>query len=397
MVHTLPEEQRHLLELVEGFARTELAPRADAHERDAIFPRELFDRLAAMDLTGLPFDEEVGGSALPLRTYLLVLEEISRAFLALGLGLSVHTLATWGIDTHATAAQRDALVPDLVEGRLLGAYSLSEPGSGSDAAAMTTRARRDGDTYRLDGVKAWVTHGGVADRYLVMARTGAEGPRGISAFVVDADQPGLTFAAPEEKMGLKASPTTQLIFEDAPVPADRLLGGEEGGGFGVAMASLDGGRLGISACAVGLSQAALDVALDYARERHQFGRPIAEFQGVSFLLADMATRTEAARTLYRSVADRRDHAQGRGPHRDTPGAGSGYSTTRGAAMSKLFATDAAMQTTTDAVQVLGGYGYTTDFPVERYLREAKVLQIVEGTNQIQRMVIGRDLTGIGSR
>jgi alkylation response protein AidB-like acyl-CoA dehydrogenase len=397
VVHTLPEEHRHLLELVEGFARTEVVPRADDIERAGVFPRELFDQLAAMDLTGLPFDEEVGGSALPYRTYLLVLEELAQALLSLGLGLSVHTLATWGIDAHATDEQRRRLVPDLVSGRLLGAYSLSEPGSASTAAAMTTRARRDGEVYRLDGVKAWVTHGGIADRYLVMARTGERGPSGISAFVVDADQPGLRVAAPEDKMGMRSSPTAQLVFENAPVPADRLVGGEEGGGFRVAMASLDGGRLGIAACAVGLSQAALNVAVAYARERHQFGRPIAEFQGISFLLADMATRTEAARTLYRSAAERRDHARGVGAHRDTPGAGSGYRTSRLAAMSKLFATDAAMQTTTDAVQVLGGYGYTTDFPVERYLREAKVLQIVEGTNQIQRMVIGRDLTGVGSR
>jgi alkylation response protein AidB-like acyl-CoA dehydrogenase len=377
VVHTLPEEQRALLELVEGFVRTDVVPQADRYEREHTFPRPLFDQLAAMDLTGLPFGDDVGGSAVPFRTYLMVVEELSRGFLALGLGLSVHTLSTWGIDTHATGDQRSRFVPDLVAGRLLGAYSLSEPGSGSDAAAMTTRARRDGDVYRLDGVKAWVTHGGVADRYLVMARTGdGDGARGISAFVVDADQPGLTVADPESKMGMWASPTAQLIFEDAPVPADQLVGDEEGQGFRIAMASLDGGRLGIAACAVGLAQAALDVALAYAREREQFGRPIADFQGVSFLLADMATRTEAARTLYRSAADRRDH---------------GFGVTKVAAMSKLFATDAAMQTTTDAVQVLGGYGYTTDFPVERYLREAKVLQIVEGTNQIQRLVIGRRL------
>ena len=393
MVHTLPEEHRSLLELVRGFAVTDVAPRADAYERAREFPRELFDQLAAMDLTGLPFDADLGGSELPFRTYLMVIEELSRAFLALGMGLSVHTLATWGITTHATPEQRARFVPELVAGRALGAYALSEPGSGSDAAAMTTRARRDGDVYRIDGVKAWVTHGGVADRYLVMARTSEDGSRGISAFVVDADQPGMTVATPESKIGLWASPTAQLRFDAAPVPADRLLGGEEGRGFRVAMASLDGGRLGIAACAVGLAQAALDVAVDYARQREQFGRPIIDHQGVSFLLADMATRTDAARALYLSAADRRDHAAGQGPFADTPGAGSGYAVTKVAAEAKLFATDAAMQTTTDAVQVLGGYGTTTDFPVERYLREAKILQIVEGTNQIQRLVIGRQLTG----
>ncbi|MEX2504814.1 MAG: acyl-CoA dehydrogenase family protein [Egicoccus sp.] len=378
MIHRLPEEQRSLIELVEGFRRESVAPVAADYERDHAFPRPLFDQLARMDLTGLPFGEDVGGSSLPFATYLMVVEELSRGFLALGLGLSVHTLSTWGIDTHATEQQRQRFVPDLVAGRALGAYSLSEPGSGSDAAAMTTVARRDGDVYRLDGVKAWVTHGGVADRYLVMARTGDTGGRGISAFVVDADQPGLTVAAPEQKMGMWASPTAQLIFDDAPVPADQLVGGEEGQGFRIAMASLEGGRLGIAACATGLAQAALDAALAYAREREQFGQPIASFQGVSFMLADMATRTEASRTLYQSAADRRDH---------------GFDVGKVAAMSKLFATDAAMETTTEAVQVFGGYGYTTDFPVERYMREAKVLQIVEGTNQIQRLVIGRKLTG----
>jgi alkylation response protein AidB-like acyl-CoA dehydrogenase len=390
-VHTLPEEQRHLLELVRGFAQTEVAPRADGFERDHAFPRALFDQLGRMDLTGLPFPVELGGSGLPYRTYLLVVEELSRAFLALGLGLSVHTLATWGIATFGTDEQRERFVPDLVAGRALGAYSLSEPDAGSDAAAMTTRARRDGDVYRLDGVKAWVTHGGVADRYLVMARTSDDGARGISAFIVDADQPGLTVAPPESKLGMWASPTAQLVFEDAVVPADRLVGGEEGTGFRIAMASLDGGRLGIAACSVGLSQAALDVAVAYARERQQFGRPIIEHQGVSFLLADMATRTEAARALVLSAADRRDHAAGVGPHEGREGAGTGYRVTGPAAMSKLFASDAAMQTASDAVQVLGGAGYTTEYPVERYLREAKVLQIVEGTNQIQRMVIGRHL------
>lgn len=376
MIHTLPEEQRHLLELVEGFARTEVAPAAEGYEQAHEFPRPLFDQLGAMDLTGLPFAEAVGGSELPYTAVSLVIEELSRAFLALGLGLSVHLLATFGIDRFATPEQRERFVPDLVAGRALGAYALSEPGSGSDAAAMVTRARRDGEVYRLDGVKAWVTHGGVADRYLVMARTGPHRTGGISAFVIDADQPGMTVAPPESKIGMRASPTAQLVFEDAPVPVDRLLGGEEGRGFGVAMASLDGGRLGIGACAVGLSQAALDVARRYAGEREQFGRPIVEHQGVGFLLADMATRTEAARTLVLSAADRRDH---------------GFDVTRVAAMAKLFATDAAMATTTDAVQVLGGAGVTDDYPAERYLREAKILQIVEGTNQIQRLVIARSL------
>lgn len=377
-MHRLTGEERELIDLVREIATGKIAPTADSYEREHTFPRELFDLLAGLDLTGLPFAAGVGGSGISQRTYLMVVEEVTRAFAALGMGLSVHTLATWGIDTYATPSQRERFVPDLVAGRLLGAYSLSETGSGSDAAALTTRAVRDGDGYRLTGTKAWVTHGGVADRYLVMARTSDDGARGISAFVIDADQPGMTVAPPESKIAMWASPTAQLVFDQAPVDADRLLGGEEGRGFATAMASLDGGRLGIAACAVGLAQAALDEAVRYAGQREQFGRPIAAFQGVGFLLADMAARTEAARTLYRSAAEQRDQ---------------GLDIGRAAAMAKLVATDAAMQTTTDAVQVFGGVGLTTDVPVERYLREAKILQIVEGTNQIQRLVISRSLTG----
>ncbi|MGH3440505.1 MAG: acyl-CoA dehydrogenase family protein [Nitriliruptorales bacterium] len=374
----LPEEHRELLSMVTTFAEKEVAPGAAEGEANERFPRDVFEQLAELGLMGLPFPEDVGGGGLPYRTYLMVVEELSRAWLTVGLGLSVHTLATWGIEHHATEAQRAELVPPMVAGRLLGAYSLSEPGSGSDAAALETRAVADGDVYRLDGTKAWVTHAGVADRYLVMARTGEHGARGISAFVVDADQQGLEFPRPEDKMGMRASTTGQLRLEDAPVPADRLVGGAEGLGFEIAMAALDGGRLGIAAASVGLAQAALDEALAYAKQREQFGRPVVEFQGVSFMLADMATGVEAARALYLSAADRRD---------------AGEATTRLAAMSKLLASDVAMQVTTDAVQVHGGYGYTREYAVERYMREAKVLQIVEGTNQIQRLVIGRHLAG----
>jgi alkylation response protein AidB-like acyl-CoA dehydrogenase len=381
-VSATADQDAALHELVRDLARERLAPAADRFEREHTFPRELFDQLADLDLTGLPFSPDVGGSGLPHSSYLTVVEEVSRAYTALGMGLSVHTLATWGIDAHATPEQRERFVPDLVAGRALGAYALSEPGSGSDAGALTTRAVRDGDVYRLTGTKAWVTHGGVADRYLVMARTSHEGSRGISAFIVDADQPGLSFAAPEDKIAMWSSPTAQLILDDAPVPADRLLGGQEGTGFRVALASLDGGRLGIAACAVGLAQAALDAAVAYAGQREQFGRTIGSFQGIGFLLADMAARTEASRALYRVAARRRDE---------------GHEFTQEAAMAKLVATDAAMQTTTDAVQVFGGYGVTREFPVERYLREAKILQIVEGTNQIQRLVISRGLTGRSPR
>ncbi len=376
MVHTLPEEQRNLLELVTGFVDNEVRPRADQAEKDEAFPRDLWDQLGAMDLTGLPFGEDVGGYGLPYRTYLMVLEELARGFAAFGLALSVHSLVAVGIDKWATPEQRERFLPDLTSGRHLGGYCLSEPDAGSDAASLRCRAVRDGDAYRITGTKAWVTHAGEADTYLVFARTSDDGARGISAFVVDKDTEGLQVAPKEDKMGLRASPTAQLLFEDAVVPADRLLGGEEGIGFKVAMSALDRGRLGIAAVATGLAQAALDTALAYAKEREQFGTRIIDFQGVGFLLADMATQVEAARTLYRSAADRLDH---------------GFEVTKVCSMSKLFATDAAMQVTTDAVQVLGGVGYTRDFPAERFMREAKVMQIFEGTNQIQRLVISRNL------
>ncbi|MBW3562009.1 MAG: acyl-CoA dehydrogenase family protein [Actinobacteria bacterium] len=374
----LSEEERELLLTVRRFADDEIAPRAADGEAAERFPRDVFDELGQLGLMGLPFPEDVGGGALPYRTYLLVVEELATAWLTVGLGLSVHTLSTWGVEHHATDDQRARFIPPMTAGDRLGAYSLSEPDSGSDAASLSTRAVRDGDVYRLDGTKAWVTHAGEADRYLVMARTGDDGARGISAFVVDRDQEGLSFPPPEDKMGMRASTTGQLRFEDAPVPADRLVGEEEGTGFRIAMASLDGGRLGIAAASVGVAQAALGHAVSYATQREQFGRPVIGFQGVSFLLADMATGIEAARALYLDTAARRD---------------AGEDTSRQAAMSKLFASDVAMRVATDAVQVHGGYGYTREYPVERLMREAKVLQIVEGTNQIQRMVIGRKLAG----
>ena len=376
MVHTLPEEQRALLELVEGFVAHEVAPRAAEAEHEERFPRDRFDQLAEMDLTGLFFPEDVGGAGLPYRTYLMVLEELARGHATLGLAVSVSSLAGYAIEAFGTEEQRQTFARPIVEGANLGAYCLSEPHAGSDAASLSCRAVRDGEVYRLSGTKAWVTHGGVADRYVVFTRTGGEGPKGISAFIVDPDQDGLEVLAPEQKMGLKASPTAMLAFDDAPVPADRLIGGEEGLGFTIAMSALDGGRLGISAIAVGVAQAALDSALSYAREREQFGRSIIDFQGVSFMLADMATQIEAARSLYKDAASRRD---------------AGFDVSKVCSMAKLFCTDTAMQVTTDAVQVLGGVGYTRDFPVERYMREAKVMQIFEGTNQIQRLVIGRRL------
>ncbi|HZG95792.1 MAG TPA: acyl-CoA dehydrogenase family protein [Mycobacteriales bacterium] len=368
-------EAEPLFDLVRDLAAKEVAPHAAAMEEAGEFPREVFRTLGRAGLLGLPYPEEYGGGAQPYEVYLQVVEELSTAWLAVGLGVSVHTLACYPLAQFGTDEQRAQWLPDLVGGEQLGAYCLSEPGSGSDAAALATRAVRDGEEYVVDGVKAWVTHGGEADFYNLMVRTSDDGPRGISCLLAPGATAGLSAAPPEKKMGLRSSTTAQIRLDGARVPVDRRLG-DEGTGFSIALSALEGGRLGIAACSVGLAQAALDTATQYAREREQFGSPIIDFQGVSFLLADMATSIEAARALYLAAARRRD-------------AGEAYG--REAAMAKLFASDTAMGVTTDAVQVLGGYGYVTDYPAERYMREAKVLQIVEGTNQVQRLVIGRAL------
>ncbi|MFP5335494.1 MAG: acyl-CoA dehydrogenase family protein [Actinomycetes bacterium] len=369
------EEARDLLALVREIAADELAPRAAQVEESGDFPREVFRTLGKAGLLSLPYAEEHGGGAQPYTVYLQVLEELAAAWGTVALGVSVHTLACYPLAQFGTREQQDRWLPDLLGGDLLGGYCLSEPQSGSDAAALRTRAVLDGGEYVVDGTKAWITHGGAADFYTLMARTGGEGAKGISCFLVDAATPGVEGAPPERKMGFTGSRTSQVVFSGARVAAERLVG-EEGQGFSIALAALDAGRLGIAACAVGIAQAALDTAVAYAKERVQFGQRIIDLQGVSFLLADLATQVEAARALYLAAARRRDD---------------GLPFSKQAAMAKLFATDACMRVTTDAVQVLGGYGYVKDWPVERYFREAKVLQIVEGTNQVQRLVIGRHL------
>ncbi|MFE3828004.1 acyl-CoA dehydrogenase family protein [Streptomyces sp. NPDC059092] len=375
------EEAQDLVALVRDISRREIAPKAAEEEDAGRFPRELFRLLSTSGLLGLPYDTALGGGGQPYEVYLQVLEELAATRLTVGLGASVHTLACHALAGYGGKDQQTELLPAMLGGGLLGAYCLSEPASGSDAASLRTRAVRDGDHWVLTGTKAWITHGGVADFYTVLARTGADGARGITAFLVPGDAPGLNAAPPEKKMGMKGSPTAQLHFDGVRVADDRRIG-EEGQGFAIALSALDSGRLGIAACAVGVAQAALDEAVAYATGRRQFGRPVADFQGLRFLLADMATRIEAGRALYLAAARLRD-------------AGRPFSSQ--AAMAKLFCTDMAMQVTIDAVQVLGGYGYTADFPAERYLREAKVLQIVEGTNQIQRMVIARHLAGPETR
>ncbi|GLY24139.1 acyl-CoA dehydrogenase family protein [Micromonospora sp. NBRC 101691] len=371
----LPTDEAHdLLALATELADRELAPRAADFEARAEFPREVLRTLGRAGLLGLPYPEEHGGAAQPYEVYLQVLEILASRWLAVAEAVSVHTLACFPVAQYGSDELRKRL-PDMLGGELLGAYCLSEPQGGSDAASLATRATRDGDDYVLSGTKAWITHAHSADFYNVFCRTGGPGPKGISCLLADAGTPGITPQAVERTMGLRSSPVAQIAFDDARVPADRLVGGE-GTGFTIAMSALDSGRLGIAACAVGLAQGALDYAVGYARERQQFGRAIVDFQGLGFLLADLATQVSAARALTLAAARLRD-------------AGRPYSIE--AAKAKLFATDVAMRVTTDAVQVLGGAGYVADHPVERFMREAKVLQIVEGTNQIQRLVISRAL------
>jgi alkylation response protein AidB-like acyl-CoA dehydrogenase len=372
----LPTSQAtDLLKLAREIARDELAPLASRYEAEERFPREQFLLLGRCGLLGLPYPERWGGGNVPYEIYLQVLEEIATAWMTMGVGMSVHTMACYALAEYGTDEQRARWLGDLLAGDLLGAYALSEPHAGSDPAAMSTRAVRDGDAYVVTGTKAWITHGGHADFYTTMVRTSDDGGRGISCLLVDAATPGLSAGAPERKMGITASTTTQMIFDRARVDATRLIGAE-GRGLKIALSALNSGRLGIAACAVGLAQAALDEAVAYAKRRTQFDRAIIEFQGIEFLLADMAAAVESSRATYLEAARRRDR---RLPFQ------------RQAAIAKLVATDAAMKVTTDAVQVLGGAGYSRDFPVERYMREAKVPQIFEGTNQIQRMVIARSL------
>ncbi|MBM9510349.1 acyl-CoA dehydrogenase family protein [Actinacidiphila acididurans] len=378
VVRQLPtQEARDLLELTRDLARREIAPAAAAEEDAGRFPREIFTLIGRAGLLGLPYDEEYGGGGQPYEVYLQVLEELAAARLTVGLGVSVHTLASHALAEFGSKQQRADHLPHMLGGEQLGAYCLSEPTAGSDAAALRTRAVREDENWVLTGTKAWITHGGVADFYTVLARSGGEGPRGITAYLVPGDAPGLSAAPPERKMGLKASPTAQVHLDGVTVSDARRIG-DEGQGLTIALAALDCGRMGIAACATGVAQAALDAAIAYMGERRQFHRRLSDFQGLRFMLADMATRIEAGRALYLAAARLKDTGQP-------------YSAQ--AAMAKLFCTDTAMQVTTDAVQLLGGYGYTADFPVERYMREAKVLQIVEGTNQIQRMVIARHLAG----
>jgi alkylation response protein AidB-like acyl-CoA dehydrogenase len=372
----LDGETRDLLQMVREFSDEVLAPAAPGYEERSEDPAPLYKQLAELGLTGIPYPEEHGGGGQPYLTYLTVVEEIARAYLGFAIGLSVHTLCAFAVNGFGTDELKKDVLEKLCSGEWFGAYSLSEPHSGSDAVALSTKARAEGDGYRLSGSKVFCTRGDEADAVLVMARTGEEGARGISAFIVEKGTEGFAGSKKEDKMGWRSSPTWMLQLDDAFVPRSRLVG-EEGQGFRIALASLDSGRLGIAACSIGLAQRALDEAIKFTSEREQFGKPVNQNQGLQFMLSDMSTQIAAGRALYRHAARLRD---------------SGQDYSLEAAQAKLFCSDTAMSVTTDAVQLHGGYGYITEYPVERLMREAKGLQIVEGTNQIQRLVIGRHLT-----
>jgi alkylation response protein AidB-like acyl-CoA dehydrogenase len=378
----LAPEQKEIQGLARDFARQEIEPHAAEWDREHRFPREVFTKLAELGLMGVCVPAEYGGAEADFLSYILVLEELSRADAGVGVTVAVHTsavtlpLLAWGSDE-----QRSRFIPPLAAGELLGAFALTEPEAGSDAGALRTRAEHDGAGWRINGAKQWITNGRYAGTFLVFARTDPETPGagGVSAFVLDAEHVRIT--RDEEKLGLNSSATNDLVIEDSYVGRDRLLH-EENKGFQVAMQTLDGGRIGIAAQAVGIAQAAYDVAREYAKERHAFGRTISEFQAIQHKLADMSTEIDAARLLVYRAATLKERGE---PH------------TEAGAKAKLFASEMARRQTAEAIQVLGGYGYTKEFPVERYYRDAKITEIYEGTSEIQRLVIARSILGLQQR
>jgi alkylation response protein AidB-like acyl-CoA dehydrogenase len=378
----LSADQREIQALAREVAQAEIAPNAAAWDREHRFPRELFGKLGELGLMGVCVPEEYGGAGADFLSYVLVLEELSHADAGVGVTVAVHTSAvTLPVLDFGTVEQRSRFVPPLARGEVLGAFALTEPEAGSDAGSLRTTASPDGDAWRISGSKQWITNGSFASTFLLFARTeeGVAGARGVSAFVVDAEHVRVT--REEEKLGLNSSSTVDLALEDVRVDGDRLLH-ERGRGFSIAMSTLDGGRIGIAAQAVGIAQAAFDVARVYALERRQFGKPIADFQAIQWKLADMATEIDAARLLVYRAAWRKQE---------------GLSHTEEGAKAKLFASEMARRQTAEAIQVLGGYGYTKEFPVERYYRDAKITEIYEGTNEIQRLVIARELLGHAGR
>jgi alkylation response protein AidB-like acyl-CoA dehydrogenase len=380
MIFELTDEHKLMRQMVRDFAEAEIAPGAAERDETESFDRELmYDKLGELGLTGIVFPEEYGGAEADYISYAIAVEELSRVCASTGVTLSAHlSLGANPIYLFGTEEQKQQYLKPLAEGRTLGAFALTESSAGSDAGGTKTTAVRDGDYWVINGSKNFITNGGDAETYIVLARSDKEAKKhhGISAFIVEKDTPGFSFGKKEKKMGIRSSPTMELVFDNCRVPAANLLG-EEGKGFKVAMKTLDGGRIGIAAQALGIAQGAFDAALNYAKERKQFGQPIGSFQAIQFKLADMATEIEAARLLVYQAAYR---------------ASAGLAYGQQSAMAKMYASDVAMKVTTEAVQIFGGYGYTRDFPVERMMRDAKITQIYEGTNEIQRVVIGTALT-----
>jgi len=376
----LSEEQKLIRDMVREFAENEIAPSAGERDEEERFDRSLmFDKLGELGLTGIVFPEEYGGAGADYISYAIAVEELSRVCASTGVTLSAHlSLGSNPIYLFGTEDQKQRFLTPMAKGEKMGAFGLTEPAAGSDAGGTKTTARREGDSWILNGTKIFITNAGEAEVYVVMARTDkdAEKHHGISAFIVEKGTPGFSFGKKEKKMGIRSSPTMELVFENCRIPADNMLG-KEGEGFKVAMKTLDGGRIGIAAQALGIAQGALEAAVNYARERKQFDRPISSFQGIMFQLADMACMVESARLLVYQAAYK---------------ASSGQSYTQASAMAKLVASETAMKVSTQAVQVLGGYGYTREFPVERMMRDAKITEIYEGTSEIQRLVIGTNLT-----
>lgn len=374
------EEQSLLREMVRDFAESEIAPSAKERDEEERFDRGLmFDKLAELGLTGIVFPEKYGGAGADYISYAIAVEELSRVCASTGVTLSAHlSLGSNPIYLFGSEAQKKQFLVPLAEGSKMGAFGLTEPSAGSDAGGTKTTAVKDGDNWLLNGTKIFITNAGEAEIYIVFARTDKDAKKhyGISAFIVEKGTEGFSFGKKEQKMGIRSSPTMELIFQDCRIPADNLLG-QEDEGFKVAMKTLDGGRIGIASQALGIAQGALDTAVKYAKERKQFDTPINRFQGVQFQLADMATQIEASRFLIYNAAYR---------------ASNGLSYSQQSAMAKLMASETAMRVTTQAVQILGGYGYTRDFPVERMMRDAKVTEIYEGTSEVQRLVIGSALT-----
>ncbi|MGX9707073.1 MULTISPECIES: acyl-CoA dehydrogenase [Laceyella] len=377
MQFRLSEEHEMMRKMVREFALQEVAPSAGERDEEERFDRSIFDKMGELGLTGIPFPEQWGGAGADYLSYVIAVEELSRVCGSIGVTLSAHiSLASWPIYKFGTDEQKERFLKPLAEGSKLGAYGLTEPGSGSDAAGMKTTAVRDGDDYILNGNKIFITNGGEAEIYVVFAVTDpTKKHKGITAFIVEKGTPGFSIGKKEKKLGIRSSPTTEIIFEDCRIPASQRLG-EEGQGFKIAMMTLDGGRNGIAAQALGIAQGAFDAARDYAKERKQFGQPLSKLQAIQFKLADMATQIEAARLLTYQAAWCESEGLPYG---------------KASAMAKLYAGDIAMQVTTEAVQIFGGYGYTREYPVERMMRDAKITQIYEGTNEIQRVVIANYL------